>query len=220
MRPVERGNLELHLARVAADLSRRRFLKISALAVGAGLVPTSCVDMPTHLGLPEGLELKVMDPWEYALVNAVARRMLGAKPAAMIDSREVDPARYLDETCALLDRSIFGRVRMAFGFLEYAPWPILPKFSRFTRASEEVQDRVLLDMQQSSLGIKKSIFVALKLLSGPAFYANAPAWRLMDYPGPPWNAPGRHALATQYPDAWPEPGPLNRLIDPERSDEQ
>ncbi|MBI2060007.1 MAG: hypothetical protein HYT87_09580 [Nitrospirae bacterium] len=200
---MNRNDLATEIERAASILPRRGFLKLAGGAAVAGLLPTSCADLPRHLQVPPSRPLKVLKLWEYAFITAMTRRMLGRRPAEMIDAREVDPAVYLDDILPLLDPGIYEPLRYVFGLVEYFPWPILPKWGRFTRSSEEVQDRVLLDMQDSRSEVLRAAFTAFKLLSGPSFYAHPAAWKLMDYPGPPWRAPERHAESMRYPASWP-----------------
>ncbi|MBI2889167.1 MAG: hypothetical protein HYY13_00100 [Nitrospirae bacterium] len=189
----------------AHHLSRRRFLLSGAVLAAAGAIPLRCARAPKDLRVPAGFTLKVLSAWEYALLIALARRMLGPRAAQLIDRRTVDPAAYLDETLSLVHPELHKPLHQAFAILEFSPWPILPKWERFTRSSTHVQDRVIQSLEGSRSEAKNAIYVACKLLTGPSFYAQPPSWVLPGYEGPPWQAPELQRQATMYPDTWPPP---------------
>jgi hypothetical protein len=190
---------------IAGPLSRRRFLKAVGGVVALGVLPTACTDLPGPLQVPGSLQLKVLAPWEYAVLNAVASRVLGPHAAELIKAGEVNPAAFIDDAFSRIDPQVPDAVRPAIALIEYAPWPVLPKWGRFTRVFEDAQDRALASLETSRFPLFNLAHGGLKLLTAASFYSARASAKITGYDGTVWHASPDHAKALTYPASWPAP---------------
>jgi hypothetical protein len=167
------------LADAAAALDRRAFLRLTALAAGAGLLPAGCGG-----GAPRpGVELVVLSPRTYSTFNAAAMRLVGPRGAALIADGTVDPGAAAD---AILTRSPTLAAPLGQGLLalEFGVWPLLPKLRPFTALSADGQDAVIADLAGSTVGLKRALYGGVRSLAMATFYATPASRALTGYPGP------------------------------------
>jgi hypothetical protein len=168
------------MARAAATLDRRAFLRLASVAAAAGIVPTGCGGGQAPA---DGTTLQLLSSRQYATLTAAAARLVGPRGAALIRDRIVDPAAAAD---ALLARSplVGGLVAQALTVLEFGVWPFMPKLRPFTALDGDAQDAVLHDLMTSSMATKQAIFGGVRGIVMGAFYGNAATQALTSYPGP------------------------------------
>lgn len=182
-----------------AALDRRGFLRLAGALAAAGLAPVGC-SARAALAPPADLVLAHLTPRSYAVFQAVTRRLLGPNATRLIDERQVDPARTAD---AWLVRApeLAAPLQQGLLALEFAPWPLLPKFLPFTSLDDGVQDRVLAHLAGADADWKRALFAGVKSFACLAFYA-APASRTISgYPGPLGGAGGAGIAAAMTLDA-------------------
>jgi hypothetical protein len=171
------------LARAAASLDRRAFLRLVAVATAAGLLPSGCGKVPAALAPSPDRTLAVLSPRAYATFTAVALRVIGPAGAELIAARTIDVGLAADAWLARTP-ALTTPVTQALGVLEFGVWPLVNKLRPFTALDSDAQDRVLDDLMRARLDLKAAIFQGLRALSLLSFYS-APASRtLTGYPGP------------------------------------
>jgi hypothetical protein len=168
------------LAGAAAALDRRAFLRLTAIAAGAGLLPAGCGGGRAPR---PGVELIVLSPRTYAVFTAAAARLVGPRGAALIHDGTVDPAAAAD---AILARSptLAGPLTQGLLALEFGVWPLLPKVRPFTALSADGQDAVIADLAGSTVGLKRALYGGVRSLVMATFYATPASRALTGYPGP------------------------------------
>lgn len=186
-------------------IDRRRFLKrtaggVALLGIGS-LLPAGCTRYPkppTHL--------RFLDPREYAIINAVAERLLGAAGAIGSEPNQIDVGANVDAAVAAWDNEAQGQLRTMLRVFEHGTYLFDLRRKRFTRLTVAEQDQYLAGWMNSTLGVRRVVFRALKLLVAVGFYREPLAWTRIGYDGP-WL--GR---VDATPRLSPEPAvPLSRL---------
>lgn len=171
------------LARVAAALDRRGFLRLAGAMAAAGLVPSGCAGVPSAFAPGPDVTLEALSPREYATLTAAATQLVGPPGAALIDGREVDVGRLADALLAT-NPALASPIGQALALLEFGVWPLLPKVRTFTGLDAAGRDAVLADLAASRVSLKRVLFGGVRALALTAFYG-APASRaLTGYPGP------------------------------------
>jgi hypothetical protein len=169
------------LARAAAALDRRGFLRLVGTAAATGLLPTGCRDATP--APPAGVELRVLTPRTWATFTAATARLVGPKGAALVTHEIVVPGRAADALLAA-NASLARPLTEALWILELGVWPLVRKVRPFTRITPGAQDLVLRDLEHSRLTFKRDLFAGLRSLAFIAFYGDPGARRLTGYPGP------------------------------------
>lgn len=171
------------LARAAATLDRRAFLRLAATAAAAGLLPSGCGNVPPALVAPPDLTLIVLTPRAYATFTAVALRVVGPAGAEMIAARTIDVGVAADTWLARTP-ALATPITEGLAVLEFGVWPLVNKLRPFTALDGDAQDRVLDDLMRSRLDLKGALFQGLRALSLLSFYSSPGSRRLTGYPGP------------------------------------
>jgi hypothetical protein len=129
--------------------------------------------------------LKVLDHREYALVQAVADRMIPQLPE--LPRPEVDVGARVDGIIAGLSPSAQRELKQLFGLFDNALFGFLfgGQTRPFTLLEPADQDEVLGQWRDSRLAVRRTGFAALRGLVMGAFYSAPAAWPLVGYPGPP-----------------------------------
>lgn len=182
-------------AATLAALDRRTFLRISGAIAALGLLPSGCGS--SALAPPADLALAHLSPRSYATFQAAALTILGREPAAIVRSGAVDPARLAD---AWLTRApaLAAPLQQGLLVLEFAPWPLLPKYSRFSVMTDEARVPVVAHLAASTTDWKRALFAGLKSLACMTFYSASPSRAVSHYPGPFGKGPGGIEDAMRY----------------------
>lgn len=163
--------------------SRRHFLKrgliggalLASGAVGLGLWPTRRAHAPRR-------ELQVIDERQFAVLAAVAARIVQAPGADPIDI-----AHRVDAFCAcgsLEARRDLGRLlRLLDNGL--AGLLLDGQLRPFTAASPGEQDARLQAWRDSRIAVRRSGYQVLRKLTTGAHYSSPTTWASVGYPGPP-----------------------------------
>jgi hypothetical protein len=164
-------------------MRRRRFVKgcasgIALLGVGS-LLPAGCRSYPK----PQ-VPLRFFDPREYAIMNAVAERLLGAEGLVGPGAHQVDVAAQADAVVAAWDADAQGQLRTMLRVFEHGTYLFDLQRKRFTRLAPAEQDDYLAGWMNSTLGARRIVFRALKSLAAGGFYLDPRAWPRLGYDGP------------------------------------
>ena len=170
------------------ELSRRSLLKRgllggSLLALGGmgflALRGGRMVPLP-----PEGL--RVFSPREYAVLGAVARRLIRPRQGwPTVD--EMGVALAADRIAERTEGSAQRELKQLLGLFENALAGFLfGGWTRpFTALEGDLQDRVLGEWRDSALAIRRTGFSALRTLVLAGYYKSPRVWPALGYPGLP-----------------------------------
>ena len=175
------------VARAAATLDRRGFLRLLAVATAAGLVPAGCAGVPAALLPGSDVGLEVLSARSYATFTAAAARVIGPRGVALIATRRIDVGAAADAWLARAPE-IAGPIGQALVALEYGVWPLVAKLRPFTTLDDAAQDRVLDDLMRSRFELKQAVFQGIRSLALLTFYSSPASRSVTGYPGPFGNA--------------------------------
>lgn len=169
-------------------LSRRALLR-SGLA-GIALVTLGGVGValqPSKLRpLPRG-GLKMLSPAEYATLAALAERLLPPRGPNRPGPNEIDVAGLADSLFANAEEDVKKGLKLGLRIVEsgFVGALFFERARPFTQLSPEHQDRVLLLMRDSKVGIRRTLFRVFSSLTGSIYYGDPRIWASIGYPGPP-----------------------------------
>jgi hypothetical protein len=160
------------------EIGRRSVLRGSAsgillLAFG-GLLPSGCRGYP-HAPV----ELRFFSDEEYAVFRAVSRAVLG-----LDDESSVDVAVEVDRLVTPMGRGVKRDIHWMLRIFEHGTHLFDLKGRRFTRLGRADQEAYLRGWMQSSLGARRMVFRALKLLAALGYYGLPGTWSTIGYGGP------------------------------------
>ncbi len=164
-------------------IDRRRFLKRSGsglvlLGIGS-LLPAGCSRYPKPAA-----PLRFFDPREYAIMNAVAERLLGVEGTIGSEPDHIDVGANVDSLVVEWDAEALGQLRTMLRVFEHGTYLFDLRRKRFTRLTAAKQDEYLAGWMNSTLGVRRVVFRALKLLVASGFYREPRAWAPIGYDGP------------------------------------
>lgn len=178
-------------------VGRRGFLTGSAsglllLAVGS-LLPIGC------RGYPEPpVALHFFNAEEYAIFQGVARAILGLEEA------DTDVAAEVDRLVSHMSTAIKRDIRWMLRIFEHGTHIFDLQGLRFSSLSRKDQEQYLRGWMESSMGARRMVFRALKLLAALGYYGRADTWAAIGYDGP-WL--GRRAEERRF--SYEKPLPLS-----------
>jgi hypothetical protein len=159
------------------EIPRRTFLSGTAsgvllLAAGA-LLPSGC------RGYPEPpVPLRFFSNEEYAVFQAVARAILG------LEDESTDVAYEVDRLISRMSSDVRRDIHWMLRIFEHGTHLFDLKGRRFTRLAREDQEQYLSGWMKSSLGARRIVFRALKLLASLGYYGLPDTWKAIGYDGP------------------------------------
>lgn len=170
------------LALLERRISRRALLARSAsglllLAFG-GVLPSGCRGYPSA-----PVTLQFFTDEEYAVFRAVAHSILGLEDDDTGDDA-VDVAAEVDRLAARMGGSVRRDIRWMLRIFEHGTHLFDLKGKRFTRLARDDQERYLRGWMESSLGARRMVFRALKLLAALGYYGLPQTWDAIGYDGP------------------------------------
>lgn len=174
------------------EIGRRSLLQASlsglALAVIGGLVPSGCRSYPEP-----PVDLRFFSRQEYAVFQAIGRAVLG------LDGEGVDVALEVDRLVAGMDRAVQRDIRWILRIFEHGTHFFDLQGKRFTRLERPDQEKYLAGWMQSSMGARRIVFRALKLMATLGYYRLPQTWRAIGYDGP-WLGRREEARLSSYED--------------------
>jgi hypothetical protein len=164
-------------------IGRRRFLKrtaggVALLGLGS-LLPAGCTRYPKPPA-----HLQFLDPREYAIINTVAERLLDAAGAIGSETDQIDVGANVDALVAAWDSETQGQLRTMLRVFEHGTYLFDLRRKRFTRLTATAQAEYLAGWMNSTLGVRRVVFRALKLLVAAGFYREPRVWTPIGYEGP------------------------------------
>lgn len=164
-------------------ITRRGLFRRSAgglllIAFGA-VLPSGCRGYPSP-----PVPLKFFTDEEYAVFHAVARAILGLEDDDYGTTEKVDVAVEVDRLAARMGGSVRRDIRWMLRIFEHGTHLFDLKGRRFTRLSREDQEQYLRGWMESSLGARRIVFRALKLLAALGYYGMSETWTAIGYDGP------------------------------------
>lgn len=160
------------------EIGRRGLLRASlsgvALLALGGILPAGCRSYPEP-----PVELKFFSRDEYAVFQAIARAILG-----LADDETVDVAAEVDGLIAPMDRNVRRDIHWILRIFEHGTHLFDLQGRRFTRLTREDQEHYLAGWMTSSMGARRIVFRALKLMAALGYYRRGSAWIAIGYDGP------------------------------------
>ena len=161
------------------------------LAVGA-VLPAGCRGYPRA-----PVALHFFSDEEYAVFQAIARAILGLPDDSVDVAAEVD--RLVSSMTGTVKRDIHWMLRI----FEHGTHPFDLQGKRFTGLARDDQEQYLRGWMESSLGARRMVFRALKLLASLGYYGLPDTWSTIGYDGP-WL--GRKPVERRF--SFEKPAPL------------
>jgi hypothetical protein len=166
-----------------SGVTRRGFLLRSAglgaaLSLGGLLAGGGCSGYDELLA---GETPRSLEPREYAVLRAVAARMVPGGPSHP-GADALGVAARVDRELTFHGPLLCADVRDALRLVEW--WPLPTRFARFTRLPAPLQDAELGALATSSLAFRRSAFNGLKVLIMFFHYTQDAAWAGTGYDGP------------------------------------
>lgn len=146
--------------------------------------------------------LKVLSATEYAVLAAIADRMLPATAPGVPGTSEIDVALVADRMLELAERDVVEGLKLGLSLVESGLVGALfgERTRPFTQLSPQEQDRVLIAFRESELPVRRTIFRSFAGLTGLVYYGDPRTWPSVGYPGPPSPVGLRQAYAAQLVD--------------------
>jgi hypothetical protein len=180
-----------------SEIGRRALLRAGAggallLAVGA-LLPAGCRGYP-----PAPVPLGFFSDEEYAVFQAIARAILG------LSDDSIDVAAQVDRLVTPMTGTVKRDIHWMLRIFEHGTHLFDLQGKRFTRLARDDQEQYLRGWMESSLGARRMVFRALKLLAALGYYGIPETWSTIGYDGP-WL--GRQPVERRF--AYEKPQPLS-----------
>lgn len=168
--------------------SRRGFLQkglIGGAVLAAGGLGWLALRPSLDEPLPAG-GLTVLAPVEYAVLTAVARRMLPPREGYPT-LKQLDVGAACDVILTKVDDTARRETRQLLNVFENAALGLLfgLRTRPFTRLPPDEQDAVLREWRDSRLLIRRTGYLALRSLVMAGYFASKDVWPALGYPGPP-----------------------------------
>jgi len=177
-----------HRETAPAGLSRRSLIKrgvVGGALLAAGGAGFLALRGGASVTLPAD-GLLVFSPAQFAVLDAVARRMVRPRPGwPTVD--EVGVARAADRIAARVEPSAQKELRQLLGLFENALAGLLfgGRTRPFTRLDGAEQDAVLAEWRDSRLPVRRTGHAALRTLVLAGYYQSPSIWPAVGYSGPP-----------------------------------
>ncbi len=141
--------------------------------------------------VPEGTELTILAPWQYVVVQHLARRVCAADrdDGSVPTPDDVGVAAFVDRYVATMPAALRRDLLSLFGVVEHVLPVLSKKSSRFTRLAPDEQDAVLAKMEASDQDLLRGAFAGVKSLLFMGYYRDPRTWKILGYEGPFVNRP-------------------------------
>jgi len=149
---------------------------------GAGLLATRGT---RRVPLPKE-PLTVLSADEFAVVHAIAERVLAPRPGApTVDQLNVGYT--VDVILSRAGEDVRKELKQLLGLFEngLAGFLFGGRTKPFTQLAPEAQDDVLREWRDSRLELRRTGYQALRTLVGAAYYSSKDSYAAVGYPGPP-----------------------------------
>jgi hypothetical protein len=156
---------------------RRRFIASFGTFAVAGGIGMAALRAGGYVVPREVREKLVrLRPWQFVVFEAIGARVL--------DPEHADVGLFADTYCAGLPVSDFEDLTGLLAYVEHVA-PLAHGFGpRFSRLDPAAQDRVLAALEQSSIGLLRGGFQAVKAIAMMALYRKDASFEALGYGGP------------------------------------
>lgn len=172
----------------ASNESRRGFLKKgllggALLALGGAGFLASRGPRPAP---PPKQPLRVLDEAEYAIVSALAARVVDPRPGTPT-VEQVNVGGNVDTILSHASEDVRKELKQLLRLFENGLTNLLfgGRPRPFTRMSADEQDAVLREWRDSRIEVRRTGYQALRLLVMAAYYSSPMTYAAVSYPGPP-----------------------------------
>lgn len=168
-------------------LPRRKILRA---ALGLGLLGATggVVALVRSRGyeVPADVEARLgsLTPWQYVVVQHLARRICAADAPGVVTPDETDVAGFVDRYLGGMPRRVRRDLGRLLGVVEQVAPAFVGSASRFTRLAPVDQDRVLAALESHSNELLRGGFQGVKALLFMGYYRDARTWAILGYDGP------------------------------------
>jgi hypothetical protein len=164
----------------------------AAIASGAIAALGGAVALVRSRGYAGGPALASLEPWQYAVVQHLARRVCAADAPDVVTPDEADVAGFVDGYVATMPSKLRRDLMRFLLFVEQLAPIGAGMATRYTRLAPEEQDRVLASLEASTSDLLRGGFDAVKALLFMGYYRDPRTWSILGYEGPlvPPAAPG------------------------------
>jgi hypothetical protein len=130
--------------------------------------------------------LRALDPEAFAVLAAVADRLCPGGEG-LPKARELEVAEKVDALLAAMDPAMVADVQVVLSLIENALAGLLfeGRWTTFTAALPEAQDRILEAWRSSRVYARRSAFKAVHGLVTAAYWGSPEVHARVGYPGPP-----------------------------------
>jgi len=165
------------------SLFKKGLLGGALLAVGGG---TAIALRSTRSSAPPKEGLKVFSAHEYAILAAVARRVIAAREGDPTTD-DVDVALRADRAMALAYPSVQKELKQLLHLFENGLTGVFSgtSFTPFTASSKKAQDARLAAWSTSRVALFRTGYQAMKRLTAACYWSSPLTWKAAGYPGPP-----------------------------------
>ena len=168
-------------------LPRRKVLKAAlALAVVGAAGSLIAVVRTRGYAVNDDVRARLLalDPWQYVVVQHLARRVCAADQPGIITADEADVAGFVDAYVAKMPARMARDLGRFLGVIEQIAPAGVGKTSRFSRLEAVDQDRVLESLERHSSDLMRGGFEGVKALLFMGYYRDARTWGILGYEGP------------------------------------
>lgn len=168
-------------------LPRRKVLK-AALAFGVLGAAGSVIAVARSGGYDVRDEVRVrlvgLEPWQYVVVQHLARRVCASDERGAVSPDETDVAGFVDAYVATMPPRMRRDLGRFLGVIEQLAPVGVGMTSRFTRLGPHDQDEVLGYLESSVSDLVRGGFEGLKSLLFMGYYRDPRTWMMLGYRGP------------------------------------
>ncbi len=129
--------------------------------------------------------LHVFSEREYAVLDALARRLVGTLPG-WPSVEQVGVAQAVDRIAERTEPSVQAELKQLLGLFENALAGFLfgGRTRPFTALDAPAQDQVLAEWRDSRVALRRTGYNALRTLVLAGYYQSSLSWKPIGYPGP------------------------------------
>jgi hypothetical protein len=167
-------------------VSRRKWLgslliggALAAVGGAVAMVRTSSYEAPA------AANLKVLAPWQFVVVRAVARRIVAAdRDDGVLSPDDAGVAEFVDGYLDAMRPALRRDFLRLLGYTEHVAPLASGYFQRFTDLSPPHQDDVLRALEASRFDQLRAGFQALKSIVVMGYYRDPRTFAILGYGGP------------------------------------
>ena len=169
------------------QITRRSFLRRGLYGLAVVLAgSTGLALQPSRERGTPAAGLKVFSAREYAILCAVADRVMPAAPG-LLSGSEMGVAEKLDGLMAVASEPARKGFSLLLAVFENGLTGLIfgERVRPFTKLSPEAQDEVLRGWRDSRVDFRRAGYRALVSICSGLYYADPRSWPAIGYPGPP-----------------------------------